>query len=61
MAKGTETNIDVIRYPGKVRRDEKGFFVYIGVKAGRVTMTSLKFYVEEQFIPNLESIYEEEE
>lgn len=61
MAEETETNIEVAVYPSKVRKDEKGFYVVMSLKANRQTFTGIKFYVDEEFEPHCRSLYREEE
>ena len=61
MAKSTETNLEVATYPSKVRKDERGFYVLIGVRADGVMLTHVRFNVDEEFKPHLKSLYREEE
>ncbi len=61
MAEGTETNIEVATYPSKVRKDEGGFYVLIGIRARGQMFTHVRFNVDEEFEPHCRSLYREEE
>jgi len=60
MAKKTETNIEVATYPSRVRKDEKGFYVLMGIKADNQMLSHVRFNVDEEFEPHVRSLYREE-
>ncbi len=60
MPKRTATNIEVVRYPSFVRKDEKGFYVLMGLKAGGQMFSGVKFYVDKEFEPHCRNLYREE-